>query len=196
VSTDTPSHQVSAPSAWVERWTRLLPDGASVLDVACGSGRHALPMAQRGLQVTALDRDSSAIEALRGAPGVAAVIAADIENDPWPLEGRQFDAVVVTNYLWRPLWHRLLDSLASDGMLIYETFNVDQARLGRPTNPDFLLRHGELLELCAQLRIVAYEDGLLNAPERAVQRIVAVRLMQPGSHDAAPVSAPLTRLAL
>lgn len=188
-------HADTAASDWVARWSRLLPEGASVLDVACGSGRHVRVLAQRGLTVTALDRDAGALEPLRSVPGVAAVVVADIENGPWPLPGRRYQAVVVTNYLWRPLFPALLDSLEPGGLLIYETFNVDQAALGRPSNPDFLLRHGELLEHCAALRILAYEDGRLDAPEREIQRIAAVRPM-PAGPGAGVMSAPALRLAL
>ncbi len=167
-------HGGLAASDWFIRWAALLPTGATVLDVACGSGRHVRWLAQRGFKVTALDRDGAAVEALRELAGVE-VIVADIENHPWPLAGRQFDAVVVNNYLWRALWPDLRSSLSANGMLIYETFNVDNASLGKPSNPDFLLRHGELLELASGLRVLAYEDGFLSSPDRQVQRIAAVR---------------------
>ena len=100
---------------------------------------------------------------------------ADIERTPWPLGGRRFDAVVVTNYLWRPLLPALLDSVADGGLLLYETFALGNARLGKPGNPDFLLRPGELLQAASGLRVVAYEDGFVEAPPRLVQRIAAVR---------------------
>src|SRR5690606_19105491 len=104
------------------------------------------------------------------------LIEADIEHGPWPLAGRQFDAVVVTNYLWRPLMPTLVDSVAPGGVLIYETFAHGNASVGRPSRPDFLLQAGELLGLCQPaLRIVAYEDGFLPQPDRFVQRVVAVR---------------------
>ncbi len=124
--------------------------------------------------VTALDRDA---EALDGLDALASVVCADIEGQPWPLPGRQFDAVVVTNYLWRPLWPKLLDSLAPSGLLLVETFALGQELLGRPRNPDFLLRPGELLDVAnaGQLHVLAYEDGLLTQPTRRVQRIAAVR---------------------
>jgi len=102
------------------------------------------------------------------------VVVADIESGPWPLPGRRFDALVVTNYLWRPLWPDLLASLDGGGVLIYETFADGNQRVGKPSRPDFLLRHGELLQVAQDLRIVAYEDGFLDTPPRFVQRIAAV----------------------
>ena len=109
-------------------------------------------------------------------------MVADIENGPWPFAGRQFDAVVVTNYLWRPLLPTLLASLAPGGVLIYETFAQGNETVGKPSRPDFLLRPGELLEVCRGLRVVAFEDGFQQAPDRFTQRIAAVReLASPGT---------------
>jgi SAM-dependent methyltransferase len=165
-------HQSLAPSPWVQRWSPLIRPGGTVLDVACGSGRHLRWLQQRGLAVTGVDRDAAALAALQP---WGEVIVADIENAPWPLAGRRFDAVVVTNYLWRALLPVLRESLAPGGVLIYETFAVGNERFGKPSNPAFLLQAGELLDLCRPLQIVAYEDGLLDGPARRVQRIVARR---------------------
>lgn len=175
----TPPHGSDRPSTWVQRWASALPPSGSVLDLACGHGRHVRHLAAQGLQVSAVDRDAAAIAALQGLPGVAEAIVADLEAGPWPLPGRRFDAVVITNYLWRPLWPQILDSLAPGGWLIHETFGVDQAHIGKPSNPLFLLRPGELLEVCRGLRVVAYEDGFLRDPDRHVQRIAAVRESDP-----------------
>lgn len=181
------AHALPAPSPWVQRWAAALAPGSTVLDVACGSGRHVRWLAAQGLRVSAVDRDAAAIAGLRGLHGVAEALVADIEAGPWPFAGQQFDAVVITNYLWRPLWPVLLGSLAPGGWLIHETFSVDQAAVGKPSNPQFLLRHGELLEVAAGLRVVAYEDGFLAALDRHVQRIAAVREAGGG------LSAPPTR---
>jgi SAM-dependent methyltransferase len=166
----------SPPSPWVCRWSALIRRGGTVLDVACGSGRHVLWLGQQGFQMTALDRDAAALEPLRD---IAEVHVADLEGQPWPLPARRFDGVVVTNYLWRPLWPSLLDSLAEGAVLIYETFAEGNQSVGKPSRPDFLLRHGELLDAAHSLRIVAYEDGFLDEPPRFVQRIAAVRLISP-----------------
>ena len=194
-------HGTGAPSDWIQRFSHLVPPGACVLDVASGAGRHSRWFAARGARVTAIDRDAAALEGLEAA---ARVVCADIENGPWPLPGETFDAVVVTHYLWRPLWPVLLGSLKPGGLLLVETFARGHGRWGRPRNPDFLLRAGELLELPQalnlgrELHILAYEDGLLGgganaavdlcngSPDpslRRVQRLAALRL-----HEADPES--------
>ena len=173
--TATPHHADGTASPWVQRWTPLVAPGASVLDVACGHGRHMRWFAERGRAVTGVDRDTQALDAARG---WGETVWADIEVDPWPFEERRFGAVVVTNYLWRLLLPTILDSVEAGGVLIYETFAQGNETVGRPSRPDFLLRPGELLGLCSGpgWRVVAYEDGFLPEPERFVQRIAAVRL--------------------
>jgi len=165
-----------APSAWVRRFAALIAPGGTVLDVACGSGRHLRWLATQGFVVTGVDRDAAAVEPLRA---LGEIVVADIEGAPWPLPERRFDAVIITNYLWRPLWPALLACLAEDGVFIHETFAVGQDRLGKPSNPQFLLQPGELLRVCAGLRIVAFEDGFEPATAsttgRQVQRIAAVK---------------------
>ena len=173
--TATPHHADGTASPWVQRWTPLVAPGASVLDVACGHGRHMRWFAERGHAVTGVDRDTQALEAARA---WGETVWADIEVDPWPFEKGRFGAVVVTNYLWRLLLPTILDSVEAGGVLIYETFAQGNETVGRPSRPDFLLRPGELLGLCSGpgWRVVAYEDGFLPEPERFVQRIAAVRL--------------------
>jgi SAM-dependent methyltransferase len=152
----------------------------TVLDLACGSGRHLRWLAAGGFTVTGVDRDATALTPLAA---LGETLVADLESGPWPLAGRRFDAVVVTNYLWRPLWPDLLASLADEGVLIYETFASGQATLGRPSRPEFLLAPGELLQRCATLRVLAFEDGFEPEPTpgRFVQRIVAARTAEPVS---------------
>ena len=161
------------PSAWVVRWTAELAGGASVLDVACGAGRHARLLAAHGCKVTAVDRDRAALE-LASESNVD-FIQADLEAAAWPFADRQFDAIIVTNYLHRPLFPALKSALAPGGLLIYETFAAGNAAFGRPTNPDFLLRPRELLEVFgSDMRVLAFEDGFVAQPQRAmVQRIAA-----------------------
>jgi SAM-dependent methyltransferase len=170
-----------AASPWVQRWSHLVSPGASVLDVACGSGRHIRWFSQRGCRVTGVDRDAAAIEPLRG---LAELVVADIENGPWPLPGRRFDAVVVTNYLWRPLLPTMVGSLAEGGVWIYETFADGNQTVGKPANPDFLLKPQELLQAAQGLDIVAYENGFLDAPARFVQRLAAIKPTPGGRHPA------------
>ncbi len=151
-----------------------------MLDVACGSGRHLHALAGAGFALTGVDRDRAALaECAAHWPGAAErapeLVESDIESRPWPLGARQFDAVLVFNYLWRPLWPTLLASLAPGGVLLYETFALGQETVGRPARAEFLLQPGELLARCATLRVVGYEDGFADAPERFVQRIAALR---------------------
>lgn len=153
-----------------------------MLDMACGSGRHLAWFAGRGHPVTGVDRDI--VQARQSVPG-AEMVCADIENGAWPLhvEGkmRTFGAVVVTNYLWRPLLETVIASVAPGGLLLYETFAVGNESFGRPSRPDFLLQPGELLRTCAAMDVVAYEQGYLPDPPRFVQRIAA---MQPATGGA------------
>lgn len=165
-------HGTEAPSPWVCRWTHLVPEDGSVLDVACGAGRHLRWFAGRGHAVTGVDRSPEAMTAISG---VGRAVLADIENGPWPLLGERFGAVVVTNYLWRPLLPTIVDSVAEGGVLIYETFAIGNESVGKPSRPDFLLQPGELLRACAGLHVVAYENGFCDHPERFVQRIAALR---------------------
>ncbi len=176
-------HATIEPSAWVRRWAPLIRPGGSVLDVACGSGRHLRWLHAQGLAVTGVDRDADALQSLQT---LGRIIVADIENNAWPLPGKVFDGVVVTNYLWRPLLPTIVQAVAAGGVLIYETFAVGNEAFGKPSNPDFLLRPGELLEACRGLHVVAYEDGVLDAPMRRVQRLAARR--QPAGP--APLESP------
>ena len=192
-------HGMGAPSAWLLRWAHLLPPGGRVLDLACGRGRHLRWLAGRDASasasgsasgaLTGIDRDAAALQTCAdlAAAGRLELIAADVENGPWPCAGRQFDAVLVFNYLWRPLWPQLLDALAPGGLLVYETFAHGNQSVGKPSRPDFLLQPGELLARCADLSIVAYEDGFLTEPPRFVQRVVALRPAAGANTAAAPV---------
>ncbi|MDP2004614.1 MAG: class I SAM-dependent methyltransferase [Rubrivivax sp.] len=171
-------HNLSPPSPWVQRFAHLVRPGGSVLDVACGSGRHVRWLSEQGFAVTGVDRDASALAAVEGQ---AELLVADIEGGAWPLPGRRFDGVVVTNYLWRPLFPQLLGALAEGGVYLHETFADGHQHIGRPSRPDFLLQRGELLQACAGLCIVAFEDGFEDRPAgdasggRYVQRIAAVK---------------------
>lgn len=158
-----------SPSEWVVRWAPQVRRGP-VLDLASGAGRHARFFAARGLEVIAVDREPQDI------PGVT-FVRADLERgNPWPFPDRRFGAIVVTNYLHRPLFPAIEASLAEGGLLIYETFMVGNERFGRPSNPDFLLRPGELAEAFASLKVLAFEQGEVARPKPAMtQRICAIK---------------------
>jgi SAM-dependent methyltransferase len=156
------------------QWAGLIAAKANVLDVAAGGGRHSRFFAERGHKVTALERETAA---LAPHPDIE-IVQADLEDgSPWPLPGRTFGAVVVTNYLHRPLFPALLDALAPGGVLLYETFMAGNERFGRPSNPAFLLKDGELLDLArGRLSVTAYEARMISEPKMAmVQRIAARR---------------------
>ncbi len=167
-------HTGLSPSAWIVRHAPLLRAGGKVLDVACGGGRHVRWLQQRGHTLFAVDRNA---EALTGLQDIAQVRVADLESEPWPYAQQTFDAVVVTNYLWRPLLPHIVQAVAPGGVLLYETFALGQASIGKPSNPAFLLHPGELLDAVRPaLRVIAFEDGFTTTPHPAyVQRIAAVR---------------------
>ena len=167
-------HGTEAPSLWIQRWAHLIAPASRVLDLACGAGRHMQYLSSLGHSLLGVDRSD---EALRAASAWGDTLAADIENGDWPLPNQQFGAVVVTHYLWRPLWAQILGAVESGGVLLYETFAQGHETVGRPARPEFLLQPGELLKVAVEggLRVIAYEDGFLESPARFVQRIVAVR---------------------
>lgn len=162
------------PSNWVTRFAPLIEAGGSVLDLACGNGRHSIYLASSGFSVTAVDRNipniSQNFKQIRW-------IETDLENgDKSLLENQHFMGVIVTNYLYRPLIPAIINALDDNGVLIYETFSLGNEQYGRPSNPDFLLKPGELLSLCSErLRIIAYEEGTIKDPKLSVkQRICAI----------------------
>ena len=163
-------------SAWVARFAGLVPPAAPVLDLAAGGGRHTRFFAARGHPVLAVDRDISRL------PGG---LAWDLEDgSPWPFAERRFGAVVVVNYLHRPTLAATVSLVAPGGLLIYETFAIGQEALGRPRNPDFLLRPGELLRTVqGRFVVLAYEHGQEDG-RRMVQRIAAIDPGSAGRPDA------------
>jgi SAM-dependent methyltransferase len=161
---------LETPSEWVVRWAPLITRGP-LLDLASGAGRHAKFFADRGFEVIAIDRDAQVL------PPVIRFIKADLEDgSPWPFAGQRFGGVVVTNYLYRPIFPQLAASLDEGGVLIYETFMVGNESYGKPSNPDFLLRPAELLHAFSSLTVVAFEQGMVERPRKAViQRACMIR---------------------
>ncbi len=163
------------PSRWVTRFTHLVRPGGRVLDVAAGNGRHCQWFLDTERPVLALDRDMSKLGWLRHP--LLERVEADLEEAPgWPLGEQTFDAVVVTNYLWRSLFDDIVSAVRHDGVLIYETFAEGNERYGSPRRPEFLLQPGELLARVApRLEVVAYEHGYSDYPsDRVIQRICAI----------------------
>ncbi|PIG00054.1 bifunctional 2-polyprenyl-6-hydroxyphenol methylase/3-demethylubiquinol 3-O-methyltransferase UbiG [Comamonas sp. 26] len=180
----TAAHGAQAPSAWITRFAHLLRPQGTVLDLACGMGRHTRYFFEANHALTSVDKSQEATQSIAD---IAETITADIENGPWPLADRSFDGVVITNYLWRPLWPQILASVKPGGVLLYETFGQGNEAYGKPSRPDFLLVSGELLQVCAGWSIVAYEHGVLYQPDRVVQRIAAIKPADSAATTAFPL---------
>jgi SAM-dependent methyltransferase len=170
----------SPPSSWVQQYMGLIRPGGKVLDLACGKGRHTRLLHTRNHPVVAADRDLAGVQDLQNADRID-LRQLDLETPDWPFEGQQFAGIIVTNYLYRPHLQALSTSLDPDGVLIYATFAAGHEAFGRPQNPDFLLRHNELLDTFGeQLFVVAYEQVTEREPAPAVrQRICATGLSHP-----------------
>ena len=170
---------VPAASPWVEKFGGEVPAGGKVLDLACGSGRHSRWFLRHGYQVLAVDRDVSKLADLRGEAKLE-ILEYDLEADFWPFLGQKFDGIVVTNYLHRPLFPHLASSLAAGGVLIYETFADGHGQFGKPNNPNFLLRKGELLRFFSQHFEILQHEALVDRVRGPAvrQRIVAVNKIQ------------------
>ena len=167
---------IADASPWVRRFADAIPKNGLVLDLACGAGRHTALLASLGHQVLSVDQDISMVESLKDES--VQTLELDLEGSDWPLLNQEFSAIVVTNYLYRPFLDELPKILTEDGVLIYETFAEGNAEFGKPSNPNFLLKSGELLALAQRsgLKVIAYEDIYLDHPKPAmVQRICAVK---------------------
>ena len=171
----TDAHLNLPPSDWVRRFADAIPKNGSVLDIACGAGRHSRLLAAMGFKVTAVDRD---VTAFVDPPDNVTLIQADLETHPSPLGQREFAGVVVTNYLHRPLLPLIVSTVARGGVLIYETFAAGNEKFGRPSRADFLLQPGELLNtVYGKLEVIAYENIAVNDPKPAmIQRMAAMRI--------------------
>lgn len=175
----SPHVSIGVPSPWIVRFSRLIPPDARVLDHACGSGRHARWLSGQGFRVEATDRDPVALAGLAGLENVT-TREVDLEQGQWPYVVGAFDAVVVSNYLFRPRFDLVLEAVAPGGLLIYETFMVGNERYGKPSSPGFLLKPGELLDRVSGWQLVAFEQGVVETPKRAaIQRICAIKGVAP-----------------
>lgn len=185
--TTFPEHaRVHAPaSRWVSRWLGVAAAAAArplaVLDFAAGSGRHARLAAAQGHHVVAVDRDAAALSTL--ADDAVECVVCDLEHMPWPFAARRFDVVICCNYLDRARWEPMAALLAPGGWLVHETFALGNARFGRPSNPDHLLRPGELLQraAAAALQVVAFEQGVTGPPRQAAVQRLCVRHVPDGT---------------
>ncbi len=164
-------------SAWIARFAPTTKPGGAVLDLACGGGRHGRLFLENRHPVCFLDIDLRGVADLQGQPG-AELLQADLEGGaPWPLANRAFAAIVVTNYLWRPLFPALFASLEPGGLLLYETFMRGNERFGKPSNPDFLLSENELFDLCRpHCQVLAFEQGEESVPKPAMRQRIAAQL--------------------
>jgi SAM-dependent methyltransferase len=170
-------NHLASPSAWVLRWLPLVAAGGRVLDLACGGGRHTVALAERGFQVEAVDRDVQVVSGSAHGDNVR-ILQADLESGPWPYGAAQFNAVVVTNYLHRPLFPSLIASLKPGAVVIYETFAVGNEKFGRPSSPAFLLQPGELLDVFRPIaRVLGYEDLYVEQPKPAMVQRICARLL-------------------
>ena len=193
--------RITEPSPWVTRFAPLVPKDASVLDLAAGGGRHGRHLMRQGCRTVFIDRNTNALQDLMDVPNTT-VINADLEDgsDPFgpsgPLEAMTFDAVIVVNYLFRPLMASLINAIALDGVLIYETFSRGNEAFARPRNPDHLLRSGELFDLVGgRMQVVAYEHGRLDITDipGVKQRLCAVKDVAGSTRDdGEPPAHPLT----
>lgn len=188
-------HGPTRPSPWVERFLPGVKEGGSILDVACGAGRHMRLALERGYTVTGIDRDVSRLDDLAARQDVG-LVEADLETGtPFPLRGMKYDGVIVTNYLWRPILADIIACVAADGVLIYETYARGHERQGKPSNPDFLLKSNELLEaVMPRLVVIAYEHGLRTGTHpKIIQRIAACGPEHAWANDRPAELQPLKR---
>jgi len=189
-----PHSMLTEPSCWVKKYASLIPAG-EVLDLACGSGRNTRVLLAEGFAVTCLDKDDSSFAdlAASGAKTVVHDLEPAADEGDWPFSSQRFAAIVVCNYLHRPLFPRLLNSLQQGGLLIYETFAMGNEQFGKPSSPRFLLQPGELLRQVhadpeSRMHVICYEEGFIAEPKPAmVQRICARKAAGSAMADKLPV---------
>ena len=159
-----------------------IPRGVA-LDVAAGRGRNSLPLARAGLRVVAVDFSVEAMRLLAATTRSERLaiwpMVANLDN--FHLKDESLDAIVNINFLDRALFPKLERALRHGGILIADTFLVDQAAFGHPRDPRFLLAHGELRALAGRLEIEEYREGLVTYPngERAYRASIVARQRKP-----------------
>jgi SAM-dependent methyltransferase len=160
---------------WIDKHATAIPNDKPVLDLACGKGRHSLFLLNKGYDVTAVDIDIEAISAHQGREGLT-ILQADLEAKRWPFAENSFSGIVVVNYLWRPLFAEIEAALMPGGVLLYDTFRQGNEKFGRPSNPDFLLAPGELMQVFgSSLEVIDYFDGTIEKPSPACRQSIAAR---------------------
>jgi len=165
--------ELNTPSPWVEKYYSFIKGGGAVLDLACGSGRHTHFLMSKGYQLTAVDKDINAITAAELTD--VSLLQADLEAGLWPFGPNLFDGIVVVNYLWRPQFPHLARALKKGGVLIFDTFGRGNEVYGRPKNPDFLLRSGELKDAFSEFECLEFFEGLIENPGSAVRQSIVAR---------------------
>ena len=171
-----PKHGQAEPSPWVLRFSEQIPRRGEVIDIACGAGRHGRFLLEKGHAVTFVDIDTAGLDDLGGRRDVA-IIETDLETEGfWPFAGHAYAGVIVTNYLWRPILPAIVDLVGPGGLLIYETFAVGNEAFGKPSNPDYLLKPGELRDAVhGKLNVLDFEQVEVETPKPAVVQRIAAR---------------------
>ena len=174
---NNPAQMNASPEEWVKKHIHLIPEKSTVADIACGKGRHTRLLLRRGFFVVAFDKDVSGLRDIPPTPNLR-VVEVDLEADNECLKHpKEFSAIIVVNYLHRPLFDNLIHALKPGGILIYQTFMVGNERYGRPHNTDYLLKENELsTRLEAEFRIIEFDQGYIEYPKPAViQKICATK---------------------
>lgn len=160
-------------SEWLRKYFDIIPKGGTVLDLACGGGRHSTFLSEKGFSVVAVDIDIEAITQEK--PENTDILYANLEADAWPFNAVEFDGIVVVNYLWRSQFSDIKNSLKPGGVVIFDTFMIGNEEYGRPTNSKFLLKSGELKDAFADMDIIAFEEGYVDNPSPAMRQSIVAR---------------------
>ncbi len=151
---------------------------SEVLDLACGQGRNGLLLEKQGVSLSYLDKNIQSLKWVKKMSVKGAnFICADLESDPpYELGKEVYDGILVFRYLHRPLFANIKKALKVNGIIVYETFTYEQATLGRPKNPDFLLQDGELLALFSNYKVHHFYQGYDNEQQAYISQIIAEKI--------------------